>query len=469
MPSELLRPISWTDQWRYGLASNVDEPFDTPDGSTIGEDRAGGHTARFQMSDMQTYREGIDTLTGIIVKLRGKPQPDPTDVLPDPELNVFWLINGSVRGSASWIPPYVPPDNWTNKFFSFPHWDAHIQGLSLAQLQTLEVIVQVQSRVPDFTLVLVEVDTLEVEITYDIPAPIVATPDEYQGNLSGKTFTRTTNDIVRPTLETLSLVPKTAELIRHNIVYPDPIFALLNTTSQVLATGLYPGKVAVTLTGTTTPLGQLRDPAIETLSFAGKVPSFVHTTNNFVTAQRGRLYLAGQHSGNADTALPGRHRLDLVGQTIVLDRSWTVSPTATSLALSGQAPLLDSGYLVSKATLILTGGNFEAVDSFDRIAIAAATLTGQVPTFYTSLKLFLRGQAASLDVAMPVPGTALALSGEEPIVRSAKPPVGTMQLIGKGLVMTFSTVLVPGDHSVMSLSSRYDIEHIATPTDEIEL
>jgi hypothetical protein len=44
-----------------------------------------------------------------------------------------------------------------------------------------------------------------------------------------------------------------------------------------------------------------------------------------------------------------------------------------------------------------------------------------------------------------------------------------MQLIGKGLVMTFSTVLVPGDHSVMSLSSRYDIEHIATPTDEIEL
>jgi hypothetical protein len=621
MPSELLKPISWTTTWKYGLVTNIDEPFATPDGSSIGEDDSGVY-AQFQMSDISNIREGVDSLESIIIKLRIQSEIDPADDLPNPYIGVYWLINGTTKGLTDFV--ISDRGRWDNYYLTSPQWDLHIQGMTVAQLNTLEILIYIYDRSPDTTPVLVQVDTLEVEIVYSIPPPIEIPIDEGDLVLTGKTLTRTTNDFVRPTIETLDLELRDSEFIRADTIRIDQKYALLNSVSPTLVTTSYPAKIAATLSGKVPVLSYVRSPAADDLDLTGKVPDLDATLNQWITVPRSHLGLQGGDVGLDGDELPAVGDLDLTGKVPTLAYSWTVAPDAATLtadippsperiwpeswtpngwlgdienidepldeadglviytnqpsltctidfsdvqdirdgvdtitgllpsfrirasaatklyyyiyvedtfrasgtlSTSGGVfenfilpdflwgpfvagtdtgpinsfqmklaifdsgvtvdvdvisldvvydrvtvtnPLLGEAIITAKGTVSLQGKAVGSINSGYAIPTGSLSLVGQQPLLFRSLILELSGKGVALDAALPVPGTALAFTGKAPIVRSIIPDSATLSLIGKRPAFVFGTVIPPGDHGIISLSTRYDIEHIATPTDELE-
>jgi hypothetical protein len=341
MPSELLKPVSWTSTWRYGLVSNIDEPFATPDGSAIGEDGSGGVLARIQMSDIQNIRD-IDLLDGIIIKLRSRRETDPFDELPEVRLYIFWLIDGSVRGSFN----FVEPDTfnlWTNRELSFPVWDSHIQVLTPQQLNSLEIIIQVASRAPDVTPVLVEVDTLEVEIVYSLPPPILKDPDEVQLTLTPKSLVYPLVNYYRRPADGELLLPddKISTVFREDTIRLIPSLLLLNEQNWTQNFTFYPGKKSLSLAGKVPVLDFSSPTAKGSVTLAGKVPDDIdQTENQLITVPDGytsHLLLSGQNVGDEDTRMPDRLRTYLSGDAPTAELSYTVSPDAVSMQV-GQPP-----------------------------------------------------------------------------------------------------------------------------------
>jgi hypothetical protein len=131
-------------------------------------------------------------------------------------------------------------------------------------------------------------------------------------------------------------------------------------------------------------------------------------------------------------------------------------------------PILGEAIIPAKGTLSIQGEAVEAINSGDMPAAGLVSLAGKQPLLFRSLILELIGKGIALDAALPVPGTALAFTGKAPIIRSITPDAAALSLTGKRPAFVFGTVIPPGDHGIISLSTRYTIEHIATPTDELE-
>jgi hypothetical protein len=739
MPSEDLKPISQTDAGTWsGNWANVDEPWGSFDGSTIDTDSWEGDSIKFQMSNLQNWREGIDTLQNIHILVRAKRAIDldlvtngtfTTDsdwekgtgwtigsgvashaagtasflsqdlpitegntyqitfdvanrtagsVTPGigliegtavsanstgikqtivttlgsglyfsatsdfdgdidnvlckevnasvPEVGIYvkWFINGLEKGIGFYE---LPNDNtFSNHTFTYPWWDDHLARLTQAQLDTLEVEIQSNFRPSYPTPVLISVDTLTVRIFYDLPPPIVKTPDEGDLGIVTGPPTRLVRYYARPSSGTTLLSPKSLSLFRQNIERPDPRVLFLEQYSPVLATTYFPGKTTLSLAGT--PQADYGIPTSDgALALAGKVPTTATTTNHFINIfLRSRLYLQGQEVGDEDSALPSRVRTQLEGQSVSAERSWLSSPdpvvlqvgepahyerlwpeswtpglwsgdvanidespdapdgqvikinqqsqfcsiefsdveimrdgidtitglqptfrirsnvadtklyyylyventlrTTGTLTTTGsgfdtlilpeslwiayvagtdigpinslkiQLAIFDSGVTMevdlisldvtydrvsptkptlnttiipAKGTLSLSGRNLEAISSVNAPDPDTLALAGQAPDLFVSLTLDLVGKSPTLDVALPVPGTALALTGKAPLILAVEPDPASLVLSGKGLSLEFATVLTPGDHGIISVSTRRSIEHIATPTDEIEL
>jgi hypothetical protein len=148
--------------------------------------------------------------------------------------------------------------------------------------------------------------------------------------------------------------------------------------------------------------------------------------------------------------------VDVISLYVIYDRVMTTNP------------LLGEAIIPTKGTLSLQGKVPTALNTTDAVPSGSVSLSGEQPLLFRSLILNLSGKGIALDAALPVPGTALAFTGKAPIIRSIIPDAATLSLTGKRPAFVFGTVIPPGDHGIISLSTRYDIEHIATPTDELE-
>ena len=233
-----------------------------------------------------------------------------------------------------------------------------------------------------------------------------------------------------------------------------------------------------TITGVR-PSYRIRSPEVVPAPGSEKLYTYVYVEENFVTGVNLQLtndfftYVLPSFDWNITGTDTGPIN-SLYMNLIIWDPGITVEVDLLSLdvlydyATTSKVPILGSSERPAKGTLSLQGKAVEAVNSEDASPSGSLSLVGEAPLLFRSLKLELTGKGIALDAALPVPGTALAFTGKAPIVRSIIPDAATLSLTGKRPAFVFGTVIPPGDHGIISLSTRRSIEHIATPADELE-
>jgi hypothetical protein len=461
---ELLKPVSWnpnvselpSGSWA-GLISNVDEPFTSPDGSTISCSTA-SVACEIDFSDVVFIRNGIDEILTVVPQIRMR---------SDTPLTVYMYLRkyGNV---LSYQDLFVLGDNvFRNWSIYKTSWHGAFAGTDANALDSIQMNLIVFNAEP-WNL---QVDTIGIQVQYQNPPGIETKPGEGLLGIDTGPPTRLVRNYARPSLGTIQFVPKDVEFFRQEIVRLDNYYLILSQHTPVLDSTYYPGKSSLTLAGST-PLPSFDFlPGKASVALAGKVPDSIDVTADIVISipDRGKLYTQGQEVGDEDSVLPSRTHLRLEGQQPDVERSWTVIPETGPLALSGQALLLSGTVLIAKGTADLTGKNTERINSGESPDSETLDLTGKVPQVGQGVLTPAGRLSIREHSSLPVPRGALALAGSAPIVRSIIIQVGGLALSGKKPVLDFATVLPPGDHGIISVSTRRGIEHIGTPSDEIEL
>jgi hypothetical protein len=331
MANEYLKPVSWIANGWTSLISNVDEPWQTPDGSTIGYSTVTsptGAACTIDFSDVQDIRNGIDEITGLSVLIRAK------GIVGTPELYVYLKKFGNTL--SYYTLPFPPTVNYQNKAIFWVNWNDAFAGTDTAPINSLQM--QLVLNQPG---VEIEIDTISISVSYIIPPDVYKYPEEATLNLRGKVPPITRNDFVRPTEDTLDLTLYDSEMLRADTIYPGPRFLLLNTASFVLDSPFDPVKTALTLSGKVPVLSQKRTPAADSVTLAGKVPDDIavseHQVITFPLTYINNLFLQGQEVGDEDTVLPSRGRAYLTGKKPTVERNWVVTPAASALQV-GEPP-----------------------------------------------------------------------------------------------------------------------------------
>jgi len=421
------------------------------------------------MSDLQNARDGIDSLDEIIVKVRVRSSTG--GAVTDPTLIVFWGLGAVQYGNSA---HFIAPSGTTfaNYELTYPHWNAALQTKTVAQLQNLYIAVLTDYRAVEdpSNTVLIELDTLEVEIVWSPPPPITRFPDEAVFTLSPKSLVATQADFIATPAESLVLSLKTGNFARHDIQRPDPRALLLQPAAPQLDTGFAIAQRNLVLTGRV-PVSGYSLPGIEGgVQLAGKVPTLSRAFNQTQSVPFRRLRLASVEINiNDEVEIPPQNEASFVGKVPVLaiGINHRAEPGAGTLALAGTAPLVGKGYIVTDVALQLAGAAPLPRAATPHPAGSLA-LSGQAPAVFGPVtQLVLSGYSVTVNLVLPMPVGALTTASFPPIVESVPVPAGSMALAGKaGPTLKFQTTVIAGDHSIMSVTSRYDVEHVGTPAEE---
>lgn len=464
-----LQPNGWDAGWPNGFLSNIDEPTSAADGSTIDTD-ADADAVVLSLDDVgSTILDAYDVLNVTMV-LRGEKSRSNMVAQFDVEL----LINGASQGTSSAVLNAA----MTNHSLSNPGWD---QDWTQAQLNSMQVRVTsaVTSGPSKYNLYL---DALDVIVTYAEQSPLERRSDSDALALTGYAPTVKYDEYVTPAADTLVLSGKVPGYFRGDTIQVFTTQKLINekTPKRIVDFIELPGSDNLVISGKV-PVKTVADsvaPSAETLALSGKVPVSLPTDNRSRIVPRRQLSLSGEapvipQSTNEQIITPRIARV-LSGKTPTASRTvnrWAY-PARDTLVLTGKAPTMVRGRVISPAVdaLVLSGQVPASVIS-TVISPSAETLvfTTYAPPVSPAVDALILTTAAPITaMGYIVAQGSLTLAGYQATTRNASvaPDVYELSLTGQdGPVLTFTTALTPGNHGLLSFSSEYDIEFIASPTD----
>lgn len=462
MPTEVLRPNTWDNGWPEGFISNVDDPIEAPDGSTIST-TVRNDTFRAGFTNVVNIRDGIDTVNGITIMIRTVAQYSTLGTRP--EMFVTMYINGVSQGTPA---PWLLNTSYVNFPFVYFGWNAN---WSVSQLNSIEIEVRVD---PDPTTVFSRawIDVIEVVVDYDIPPPITKDPDEANIILVGKSPTRSQQLYRSLGTDSIVVGGQVATLFREQVERPDTRSLTLNVqTPQAITTNRYfPATESLLIGYGSNVLKYSIGTALGSMSLSGKVPVSTDKRNVFKSPLRLGLRLSGQNIAADGEYESDRVRALLAGQDVTIDQELGSFPdTGTGfLALGTETPVANIGTITypGEKVLDLTGYPLSSV-----LPVGAGTLTetGYVPGVFGPItQLRVEGYAPVLDYPFAMSAETLTLTGYVPLVENASVIVGeeSLSITGKNSTLVFGSVLLAGDPGLISLTSNYSVEHIATPTEE---
>jgi hypothetical protein len=470
MPIEILRPVDFDpvqtlDRWD-GFVSNIDEPLSAPDGSVM-DTTVANRVFRATLTAPVDVRD-VDTVTNVYVKAR--------TLGWDQTLGPVRLFGGIVVSDVHRGHQSIIVDNtFTTKTFNHPDWNVDWTVTQLNQMSVEFLAGPIGIDEGGY----MAIDTVEVEVHYTVPPPIEVDPDVYAAIISGQAPTARYDQFARPAIDTRSLVTDVPTTRHDDVQRPDPNVLILATPLPTILTKfLRPvPSSTLSLTGTESVLPGDALVAEGAAALAGKTPTVTVTESVFIDFDRileQTVLLLETHDVGVDdfARIVSPAVLTLTGRlpTTVVTDNYTVSPAAGSLTYATGTPVANRGatFLVPEETLVLTGYKVSQVLP---VPVGSMTFVGKQPVLFTEFTVLeIDGKIPVLGTTIPVLGTALAIGSEAPLVENATAivPEGALVLAPTTVTLSYASVLLAGDPGLISLTTRYDVEHIATPADEVE-
>ena len=468
--TERLQINGWDSGWPTGFVSNVDEPTAIADGQVVSTS-INNDVVIFDLDDVSSNIVDLDNVLSITMVARGRSEYDLLSEGPG-SATVELLVNGSSKGFAFL--------NLTSTMLNFSLANsAWNEDWTVAELNSMQV--KVTAQCPGSADV--RIDTIDVVVEYANQSPFLLTSPAATPTLDTHTPTAIVNELTRPAAETVALSGQVYEYFRTELAQPaQALLRIGKKTPTVLRNSQRePAAATPTLAGKA-PLrvvDEAKQPAVETLSFSGEVPTADTTLNHFRFPPRARLLaemgdVVMNRTGAITYILAPRVRAHLLGIAPTPDISLNTlaTPAYGSVNLTGAAPTLGDGTGRAPAALALSLAPSapSPVQSavLDSPGIDTLALTGHEPSLvFNYLKLALTGYEPVLAWTATPGATTLMLAGEAVIVEagSALVPEGILDLTGHTPARVISSSLTPGQPKIESLSTKYDVEFIATPTD----
>lgn len=465
MPTEILRPVDWltpTFTWPFGFVSNIDEPIGTPDGSSIATN-VNGDFAYITLTDPVNITDA-STITNVDIYVRVRATYNLVTPDPPPELWVGWLPGGVSQG---FFKQTVFSSTYSTFIYSQPGWN---DDWSLSELINAHIGIQCDFAGVDAFVM--GIDVIEVRIDYTDPPPVIISPEDLSLSLSTKTPTRLVEYFRPTTVGAVALAPQAVELFRADSVYPDPDVLLLNKFAPTvnIAYKRAPAAGSATLASEANVLDYGTNVSDGSVALTGNAPVAVDSSITFVRPPVKKLYLLGDQPAIDGEHLPARGRTTIVGQGVTLDQTLDhfSDPSAVGVVLSSGTPVPNVGTINAPAAGSLTLATYP-ISQVVPVGTASVSLTGYTaePILEYTI-LTIDGKAPMLNLTIPLSSGGLALNTGGVIVENASVHIetGSLVLSTGSPTLEYGTALLPGDPGLEHLSTRYDVEHIASPTDE---
>lgn len=464
-----IQPNAWDDGWPVGFVANIDEPTGTPDGQYISTSTNNDIT--FVDFDNPSTIVEADTVLGIAVTVRAR---GVAASLPEPgeaNLDVDLYIEGGSVGPTKTIVDL--PTGFVNRTFTDVAWN---QDWTPTQLNSLQIRLQSRGSLAEDWYV----DGIDVVVEYDPQSPLSASPPVGSLSLASVAPDATHVFFITPAIETLALTEYAPSFLHTSLHHPGPDELRFSTQVPVTLVDhrFEPAREVLTLTG------QLpvrldegsETPAEDTLVLTGKIPTLGRTANHTFFPPPGALLSFLEVAGTEETGETNRivqhEQLNFsfldVPTIDITEHFWRIMPLGTA-SLTGYAPSLNSYTLVVGAgTLTLTGqtpaesGN--SIITVDEATLVFGSVAPQTATDFLQLELL--GYAPTLDFGLASTEGALVLQGYalNSLNASRLVPETALTLAGQAPTSDRTTSVI-GHPKTVSLTTRYDIEFIATPSD----
>jgi hypothetical protein len=463
-----VQPNAWDSGWPVGFVANIDDPTSNPDGQYISTGFVNDVTfIDFENPSGITEADTVLSVS-LVVRARGVAQTEPELGFASIEAELY--VSGSLVGPTKTL--FNLPTSFVNRSLSDTAWN---QDWTPTQLNSMQVRLKSGGPLAEDWYV----DGIDLIIEYDPQSPLIMRPPVGTLSLASAAPSTSQGFYFVPAVEALTFteyIPDLTSTLEHK-PGPDELMFSMQVPVRLVNHVPAPAVEALTLNG------QLpvrldegsETPTEETLALAGKVPTLGRTANHTAYPSLGTitsfLEVAGAEEPGKANRIVQHEQLNFSIDTFTLDQttnSWRLMPQGAA-SLTGYAPSLDSYSLpIAAEVLVLTG---KAPGSSGNLNITAPVLTltfaSVAPqTVQDFLQLELLGYAPTMDFGLTTTELALILQGYVPNSLNATRlvPETTLSLAGQAPTLEVTKSKI-GDPTLISLTTRYDIEFIAAPTD----
>ena len=468
-----------------GFLTNIDEPVSIADGQTMYYDRASGDFASGELLTLSfpSVSSGLADTAGstvLNIDLVARVRSDVVGAGTVTAATMFtWVYIDGVSQQFTSTPNVA--ETFTNLRFSNVGAD---QDWTEAQLNGLDFRIEFVYGASDTANdVRLEIDAVDLEITYALQSPIAIRPAVGGITLTGGDAPTLDFEVIKyPAAGSQALSGQAVTLFREDTLYPgeDTINFTQYAPTVFRVTYRLPTIGGITLTGGDAPT--LDSESVMTagsLSLTGKQPAASTEANRIALPGKRQLTLdpeaVGLETSTNVTRSPAREVLAYTGKVPVVQQSlnlWEPVPVG-SLAYTGKVPVTAGSYVISVAEVDLTlTGAVPSIPEDTGLPVGAGglttasvrpqiggreaqlTLSGQLPTCFN--------QYYSLPAAydLTLTGTvALSLAAAE------QPGTGALSIstLGTAPSLTITSSLTPGAPGLVNVTVDRDIEFIATP------